>query len=134
MGIFNSVKDEAAEVELDYEATEAVEEIEEKVGDFTVGDKPYDIQFNSKQLRLYENSHPPIMATFTMYHGMLSLGDLIAITAYGLREHGKNFVPPKQAMKMAAELVEENGYAPVMEIVINALERDCGFLFAGAED
>lgn len=128
MGLFNNPK------EFHEPTGEEVEDIEENIGEFTVGEKAYDIQFNQKQIRLYESSHPPIMATFAMYHGMLSISDLIAITAYGMREHGGNFVPPKTAMKMAEKLIEENGYAPTMELVITAIERDCNFLFAGTDD
>lgn len=132
MGIFKAVS--TNDVEGAALQEDDLLDLVEKQGDFTVDGVAYDIQYNQKQLRLYEGSHPPIMATFAMYHGMLSIGDLTAILAYGLREHGKNFVAPKRAMKMASALIDANGYAPVMEVVVTALERDCGFLFVGAED
>ena len=33
---------------------------------------------------------------------------------------------------MASDLIEKNGYLAVYERVTEALERDCGFLFKGA--
>lgn len=135
MGLFEKRVDEAVIDEIaEAMNEEAVEEVEEQVGDFTAEGTAYDIAYNQRQLKLYEASHPPIMATFGMYKGMLSLADLTSLVGYGLRVHGGSFVAPKTGMKIAAKLIEHEGYAPVLGRVMEALERDCGFLFAGVDD
>jgi hypothetical protein len=113
---------------LDYEA---MDEEGPKTGDFTVGDTSYVVQFTTGRIKLYENVNRPLMAVFAMNGGTMSLEELETLVGYGLREEGGNFVNPKKGAKMAEKLIEENGYFAVYEVVINALGRDCDFLFKG---
>lgn len=106
----------------------------ESTGDFVVDGKSYVIAFNQKRIDLYERVSTPIMASFSKNGGALSLSELKHLTAYGLRLEDGPFVNPKSGLEMAEKLIEENGYFPVYEIVIEALQRDCGFLFAGMGD
>lgn len=107
-------------------------EIEEERGaDFTVGGRSFEIAFNQRRIELYENGNRPIMASIANNGGTFSLAELYALTAYGLKFEGGGYVNPKQGLKMARELVESNGYLPVYERVMEALQRDCGFLFGG---
>lgn len=117
----------------------AYDEIDEPVEDqpkqtFEVGDKSYEIVFTSKRIELYEaTSKRPIMATFSVNGGSLSISELRALTAYGLKLEGGAFVNPKQGMNMADALIKTSGYMAVYEAVIEAIQRDCGFLFMGVE-
>lgn len=115
--------------EIVEEATEEIVEDNTKQT-FEVGDKSYEIAFSAKRIELYEaTSKRPIMATFSVNGGSLSLSELRALTAYGLKLEGGAFVNPKIGMSMAQALIETSGYMAVYEAVIDALQRDCGFLF-----
>lgn len=130
MGIFS--KDEAFEeaVEADVAITTETEvEEEDETGDFTVEGVSYIIGFNQKRIRLYENGHKPIMASFIQNGGAFSLSELQGLLAYGLRREGGAYVNPRKGMEMAERLIDECGYVAVFERVTEALERDCGFLF-----
>lgn len=101
---------------------------------FEVGDKSYEIVFSAKRIELYEaTSKRPIMATFSVNGGSLSLSELRTLAAYGLKLEGGAFVNPRTGMAMAQALIETSGYMAVYEAVIDALQRDCGFLFMGDE-
>lgn len=103
-----------------------------KIKTFTVNNKDYEIRFNIARIEMYENSHRPILATFSQNGGMFSLSELIGLVGVGLKEVGGNFVNPKQGQDMARELIEKEGYMPMMEEMAVALERDAGFFFKGA--
>lgn len=115
------------EITAELEDIEGIEE--EGDADFTVNGRSFEIAFNQKRIELYENGNQPIMASIAKNGGTFSLGELYSLTAYGLKFEGGGYVNPKQGMKMARELVRENGYLPVYERVMEALQRDCGFLF-----
>ena len=105
---------------------------EKKYDTFTVDDKSYIIKFNEKRIELYEASHKSIMASFYKDGGMLKVGDLKSLVSYGLCLEGGTWVNPKQGLNMASDLLQENGYSALLEAVIDALQRDCGFLFQEA--
>ena len=47
-----------------------------------------------------------------------------------MKEAGSDiFVPIKEGMKLAEELIQAEGYSKVCGLVINILERDCPFFF-----
>lgn len=99
---------------------------------FEVLGRTYAISLTKARLDLYEQRHRPIMASFIQNGGAFSAAELTAILAYGLRVEGGPFVNPRRGMEMADQLVESNGYAAVLMAVMEALQRDCGFLFRGA--
>lgn len=100
-----------------------------KYATFEVGENSYVIKFNEKRIELYENSHMPIVASFIKNGGALSVSELKALTGYGLCIEGGQWVNPKTGLLMANDLLLENGYMELLEAVMDALERDCGFLF-----
>ena len=100
-------------------------------GDFTVDGVSYRIEYNTGRIKLYESANRPLMAVFAMNGGTFTISELETLCAYGLREEGGAFVNPRQGSKMACRLIEENGYFAVYECVVNALGRDCNFLFQG---
>lgn len=104
----------------------------EKDTTFTVDETTYEIAFNIGRIKLYERGHLPVMTSIAKNGGTFSLEELQALTAFGLRAEGGGFVDSKKAMKMAEELIRENGYLVVFENVMIALERDCGFFFKEA--
>ena len=114
-------------------ADEFDDEAATPTGDFTIGDRSYVIGFTQKRLEMYERSNKPIMASFIQNGGAFSISELKNLLAYGLRLEGGPFVNPRKGIGMASDLIEENGYLAVYERVTEALERDCGFLFRGAD-
>lgn len=100
-------------------------------GDFTVGDTSYVVSYTTQRVKLFENSNRPIMTIFSMSNGTPSIAELESLLAYGLRLEGGAFVNPSKGREMAEKLIEENGYWPVYETVVEALGRDCNFLFKG---
>ena len=99
---------------------------------FEVAGRTYAIKLTKKRLDLYEQRHKPVMASFIQNDGAFSAAELTAILAYGLCLEGGAFVNPRRGMEMADRLVRTNGYLAVYEAVMEALQRDCGFLFQGA--
>lgn len=98
---------------------------------FTVGGRSYEVAYNQRRIELYEAGHRPIMATFMSNGGAFSIAELKSLMAYGLKLEGGAWVNPKQGEDMASELINYNGYLSVFECVVEALQRDCGFLFVG---
>lgn len=96
---------------------------------FEAEGKSYEVAFNMQRVDMYEKTNKPIMVTFAMNRGLFSIGELKALVAYGLRPEGGAWVNPKKGIQMAEKLLSTNGYATVLEIVHEALERDCGFFF-----
>lgn len=101
---------------------------------FTVRGKTYIVRITKARLDLYEQRHRPIMASFIQNNGAFSAGELTSLLAYGLCEEGGSFVNPRQGAVMAERLLIASGYVAVYEAVVEALERDCGFLFKGARE
>ena len=110
----------------------AFEDEEAAPATFEVGGRTYTIKLTKKRLDLYEQRHKPVMASFIQNDGAFSAAELTAILAYGLRVEDGPFVNPRRGMEMADRLVRNNGYLAVYEAVMEALQRDCGFLFQGA--
>lgn len=105
---------------------------EKNYATFSVGDESYIIKFNQKRIDLYEASNRSILASLYDDKGMLKQVELKSLLAYGLCVEGGAWVNPKQGMAMAGELVMKNGSPAMLEAVIEALQRDCAFLFQGA--
>ena len=126
-------EDEYEELE-DYEGSDELEddEDEDEPRSFTVRGKTYIVRITKKRLDLYEQRHKPIMASFIQNDGAFSSAELTALLAYGLCEEGGAFVKPNKGMEMADKLMKKSGYLAVYQAVIEALERDCGFLFRSA--
>ena len=98
---------------------------------FEVKGKQYDLKFNLKRIELIENAiNGSLVAVLASTNGMLPIGALKATLAYTMKETGSDsFVSFKQGQEMAESLIEANGYTSVVTEVIEAVQRDCGFLF-----
>lgn len=93
--------------------------------------KNYELKLNQKRVELIEGiTGMPTMAELQRNKGMLGLASLKTYFAYGLKEEGEDaFVKPKAGMEMAEQLIETSGYAEVLGVVLETLERDCPFFF-----
>lgn len=133
MHFFKGTDELDESVEVFDAADEFDDEVDATTGDFAIGDKSYVIGFTKKRLEMYERCNKPIMASFIQNGGAFSILELKNLLAYGLRLEEGPFVNPRKGVEMASDLIEENGYLAVYERVTEALERDCGFLFMGAD-
>lgn len=129
MGLFK--KDETVEIAEEIVEVEEVaeEETDESEGDFEVNGKPYFIRYNQARIGMYERTNKPVVATFIQNGGGFSIDELKSITAYGISTESGAYIEIKRAREIAQELLEENGYTALLELVSDALQRDCGFLF-----
>lgn len=91
--------------------------------------KTYEIAYSIGRVGLYEKGRDPIVKTVAEHNGILSLADLQALAAYGLRLEGGEWCNPGEAMAVAEEMIVSYGYAAVQAAVMQAIRRDCGFFF-----
>ena len=91
-----------------------------------INNREYELKYNIGRIELIENvTKKPTLAALSE-----SVSSLKAYFAYGLKEAGSDiFVPIKEGMKLAEELIQAEGYSKVCGLVINILERDCPFFF-----
>ena len=101
---------------------------------FDINGKTYVLKYNLKRVELIENTvGMPMMAEIASHRGMLGITALKSYFAYGLKEDGSDaFVAPKVGMKMADDLIENEGYIKVNGAVLEALQSDCPFFFQDA--
>lgn len=91
--------------------------------------KTYEIAYSIGRVRLYEREHDPIIKTVAEHNGILSVEDLLALSAYGLREEGGEWANPGEASAIAEKLLVDGGYMGLQSAVMQAIRRDCGFFF-----
>lgn len=125
------------DADVDYEspedyAYEGDDEYEDAPRTFTVRGNVYEVKFTKGRIDLYEQRHKPIMASFVSNGGAFSSKELSDLMAYGLCAQGGKYINPRRGLEMAEQLLIHSGYLAVYEAVIEALQRDCGFLFQGA--
>lgn len=98
---------------------------------FEVDGVEYDIKFNVNRIELIEKAlGTSIMAIATMQGSMFSITQLKTLLAYSVKESGSDvFLKPRVAMEMAENLIVNNGYVNVVNLVSAQLEEDCPFFF-----
>lgn len=91
--------------------------------------KQYELKYNLKRVEMIEDvTGVPTLAT--MQRTGMRISHLKVYLGYGLKEAGSDiFVVAKTALDLAEQIVEEMGFAAAMELVIEALQRDCPFFF-----
>ena len=90
----------------------------------------YELKYNLKRIELIEAaSKKPLMSM--LGSGFLTISDLTACVAYGLRSEGAdNYLPTAKGMEVARKKIEEDGgYMILSDAVAEAFERDCPFFF-----
>jgi hypothetical protein len=137
---FFTKNDEVEEIEeeLEDEIEEAEQEVWEEdgamAGDFQLGGTAYEIKFIQKRIDLYEGQNKPIMATFMQNGGAFSRKELESLLSFGLKRLGGTYLLGRKSVKVAAAIIQQYGYVEVLTHIMEALERDCGFLFATNEE
>lgn len=97
---------------------------------FTFNDQEYDLRYSIKRVEQIEAViGKPIMASVVQNNAMLSIAEAKSMIAYGMVTSEGAHIAPAQGMKMAEALLEQQGYANVIGLIIEALERDCPFFF-----
>ena len=102
---------------------------------FTIDGKDYELRYSLKRVEMIEKATGgSMMASLVNNKGMLSIGEVKTFLSYGLKgmDEGDGHVSIPQGEKYAEQLLETLGYAPVIAPIMEALERDCPFLFQGA--
>lgn len=96
----------------------------------THDDKNYEIKLNLRVIKQIEGVlEKGIMAVLRESNGMLSINDLTTIAGYGLYNEDGNRISPAQGIDIAEQFLIEKGYAELITLVVEALERDCPFFF-----
>jgi len=97
---------------------------------FEIGDKWYDLKFNMLTIMQIEAvTKENIISVMQRTNGVLSITDLRTYFSYALYTDVGTRVSPKQAFNMSKDWIEELGFLEVNGIVVDAIMRDCPFLF-----
>lgn len=102
---------------------------------FNIDGKDYELKYSLKRVEMIERATGgSVMASLVNSKGMLSISEVKTFLAYGLKGtgDGDGHISIQQGEKYAEGLIESLGYAPVVAPIMEALERDCPFLFQGA--
>ncbi|CAK7060704.1 MAG: hypothetical protein EUB_03481 [Eubacterium sp.] len=95
--------------------------------------KQYSLRFNIRRLQQIEQTtKTSTAATLTLNMGMLGIQELIIYFAFGLADQDGEYIKPSKGMNYAEEMIQKDGYAAVNMMVVEALQKDCGFLFQSA--
>lgn len=96
---------------------------------FEFNGNEYELKYNLKRVEMIENATGvPTLAT--IQRTGMRISHLKVYLGYGLKEAGSDiFVEIKTALDLAERMIEEMGVVAVMELVIDALQRDCPFFF-----
>lgn len=98
---------------------------------FTIDKEEYELVFSQKRIELAENElDKPTLTILQKY--AFSLKELKTYVGYGLKKVGAQaYLNPVKGKELAGRLVESEGYGPLATVVMEAIERDCGFFFQG---
>ena len=99
---------------------------------FVLNDATYDFKFNRERMKLYEvKAGSSLMSEFLTTRGMFSLSSIENFYSVALVDMSNKdvFVAPKKAIEVANAHMDEVGYATVCVEIVNAIQRDLGFLF-----
>lgn len=114
------------EFEDGFEDTEA----QEQEAVFEIKGRKYRIGYNLQRLQLAEQmAKSATMAILTANNGMLSLQELMIYFACGLCELGGKYIKPQKGLEFAEKYLKKHGYVQMNVQVVEAIQRDCGFLF-----
>lgn len=91
----------------------------------------YELKYSLKRIEMIENATgTPIMSEMYRNKSMLSISSLKIYFAYGLKLEGADvFLPTAKALEIAETAIETAGYPRTVEVVVEALQRDCPFFF-----
>lgn len=90
-----------------------------------------DLKYDIARIKLIEKvSSTSLMSMLSQSGGMMSLETLETYFAYGLKNvDNDSYVPVSKGMEIADDLLQKEGYAQIVSLVVEALQRDCPFFF-----
>lgn len=96
----------------------------------TINGEEYELKYTIKRLDMIESTTgKSLMAELSSNNGMLSLLMLKIVVGYGIKKIDGGHMSPQHGMELAEKLLVDLGYAKLVAIVVENLERDCPFLF-----
>ena len=101
---------------------------------FTFNDVNYEIKLNIERLKLYEKLRGiSAAAELVKCEGALPLESVETYFGAALLNVDTGlFVGRKEGIRIADELMEDVGYAAVVEMIVNSIQRDLGFFLRRA--
>lgn len=98
---------------------------------FKIEENDYELKYDLKRIELIEQATgTSMMSAIASTRGMMGILQLKNCFCYGLKSAGSDtFVQGKKAAELFEKALTEHGYAGVVEIVIDAIQRDCPFFF-----
>ena len=93
----------------------------------------YDFKFTPLRVERIEKVMGKSMVNaFYQEGGMLPLADIKTIFVNGLKKEDGGYILPKTGEDVFYRIMDEIGYAPLIGMIEEALERDCPFFFREA--
>ena len=110
------------------------EPIRKDIAMFTFNETNYEIKLNIERLKLYEKLRGiSAAAELVKCEGALPLESVETYFGAALLNVDTGlFVGRKEGIRIADELMEDVGYAAVVEMIVNSIQRDLGFLLRRA--
>lgn len=97
---------------------------------FEINGNTYDLRYTIKRLEMIEKVNGVgVVSSLSQNNGMLSITELKNFLGYGLINDKGNYISPQQGIEYAEALIQSEGYVKVSIVVVEAIERDCSFLF-----
>jgi hypothetical protein len=100
---------------------------------FEIEGREYELKYNLKRVKMIEAAiGESLLGVMVKTNGCLSLQQLETCASMALREvEGNSFVAQGKGREFV-EVIENEGYTKVLEIVLEAIQRDCPFFFQNA--
>ena len=102
---------------------------------FEYEDKMYELYLSMKRVEMIENVlDKSLLGLLSTTKGMLKISDAKVIMGYSMRnvDGEGGYQSPKIGMEVAEALIKTKGINYVLEIIADAMERDCPFFFQNA--
>lgn len=97
---------------------------------FEYKDKAYHLHYTLRRLQTAEQmAKTSTVAMLTTNNSMMGIQELMIYFAAGLCDENGDYIKTGKGLSLAEELIQEQGYVQINMVVVNALVRDCGFLF-----
>lgn len=92
--------------------------------------KAYQLHYTLRRLQTAEQmAKTSTVAMLSMNNSMMGIQELMIYFAAGLCDENGDYIKTGKGLGLAEELIQEQGYIQINMVVVNALMRDCGFLF-----
>lgn len=100
----------------------------------TLNEKKYELKFSIGRVKLIEKRiGGSLLSEIVKTNGVLSLETLESCITYGLKKVDTvGYLPMQNAMKLAEEYMEAEGYSKAIADVTNQISEDLPFLFRNA--